>query len=65
MRRARSLQPLIAIDFVIADDVAHAIGKNFRAAAGQRVYARTPLARQGFRDRELRSLAQDMRPPPW
>ncbi len=35
MSQLRGIQPLVAVNLVIADDVAHAIGKNFRAAAGQ------------------------------
>ena len=36
---ARGLQPLVAVNLVIADDVAHAVGENLRAAARQRVHA--------------------------
>ncbi len=35
----RRFEPLIAIDFVVADDVAHAVGENFGAAARQRIHA--------------------------
>ena len=31
----RGLEPLVAVDFVIADDVADAVGENLGAAAGQ------------------------------
>ena len=31
----RCLQPLVAVDFVIADDVPYAVGENFRAASGK------------------------------
>ena len=40
VRRSRGLQPLAAVDLVIADDVPHAVGKNLGAAAGQRIDAR-------------------------
>ena len=35
MRKARSIQPLVAVNLVIANDVADAVGKDFRAAAGE------------------------------
>ena len=35
VRQLRRIQPLVAVDLVVADDVAHAVGKNLRAAAGQ------------------------------
>ena len=34
VRRARYFEPLLAVDLVIADDAAHALVENFRAAAG-------------------------------
>jgi len=37
MRRARCLQPFVAVDLVVADNVPHAIRENLRAAAGQRI----------------------------
>ena len=39
VRRARGFQPLRAVDFVVADDAPHALVKDFRAAAGQRIHA--------------------------
>ena len=39
MRGARSVEPLVAVDLVIADDVADAVGKDFGAAAGKRIDA--------------------------
>src|ERR1039458_2001030 len=36
---SRSVEPLVAIDLVVADDVANPVGKYFRAAAGQRIHA--------------------------
>jgi hypothetical protein len=40
VRQARRVEPFIAVNLVIADDVPHAVGKNFGAAAGQRIDAR-------------------------
>src|SRR5579863_9244363 len=40
VRGASCVQPLIAVNLVIANDVAHAIGKNFRASTGERIYSR-------------------------
>ena len=39
VRELRGFEPLIAINLVIADDVAHAVGENLRAAAGERIHA--------------------------
>ncbi len=39
VRGAGDVQPLLAADFVVADDFAHARIENFRAAAGQRIHA--------------------------
>ena len=39
MGRARGFQPLVAINLVIADDVADAISKDLCAAARKRVHA--------------------------
>jgi hypothetical protein len=36
---ARCLQPLVAVDLVVADDVAHAIGENLRPAPRQGIHA--------------------------
>ena len=37
--QAGSVQPLIAINLVVANNMAHPVGKNLRAAAGQRIHA--------------------------
>ena len=34
MRRTRDFEPLLSIDFVIADNSPHSIGENLGAAAG-------------------------------
>ena len=39
VRQLGGFQPLAAVNFVVADHMAHAIGKNLRPAPGQRVYA--------------------------
>ena len=41
MRQACRVQPLIAINLVVADDMPHAIGKDLGAAAWQRVHTRS------------------------
>ena len=37
MGQARRVEPLAAVDLVVADDAAHAGGEDFRTAAGHRV----------------------------
>ncbi len=49
-------EPLAAINLVVADDVAHAIGKNFGAAARQRIHAGSFQLFERFADREFGSL---------
>src|SRR5713101_5017096 len=39
MGRARSVQPLIAINLVVADDVTHTISKNLGASTGERIHS--------------------------
>ena len=39
VRGARGVEPLVAVNLVIADDVADAVGKDLGAAAGQRIHA--------------------------
>ena len=48
MRDARTFQPLFAGHFVIADDAPHAVAKNFRAAAGQRIHTGVAQPLQHF-----------------
>ena len=38
VRQTGGFEPLIAVNFVIADDVAHAVGENLGTAAGQRIH---------------------------
>src|SRR5438270_11168072 len=40
VRHARGIQPLLTVEFMVADDAAHAIAENFGPAAGERVYSR-------------------------
>ncbi len=47
-----------AVNLVIADDVAHAVGKNFCAAAGKRIDAGGFQLLQRLADRELGALRQ-------
>ena len=49
----RGLEPVVAVDLVVADDVAHAVGEDLRAAAGQRIDARFLQLLQGLANREL------------
>ena len=37
MYHAGGLQPFVAVNFVIADDVTHTVGKDFRTTAGHGV----------------------------
>src|SRR5207245_1948081 len=54
----RGFQPLAAVDFVIADDVAHAVGENLRAAAGERIHTSAFQLLQSFADGKLRALGK-------
>ena len=47
------VEPLIAVDLVVADDVAHAVGEYFCAAAGERIHARGFELLQRLANREL------------
>src|SRR3954464_2220517 len=40
VRDASSIEPLLAVKLVVADDAAHPVGKYFRAAAGERIHSR-------------------------
>src|ERR1039458_4893983 len=51
--KASGIEPLIAVNLVIANNVPHAIGKNFSAAAGQRIHARLFHFFQRLEDRQL------------
>ena len=61
---SRSVEPLVAVDLVVADDVAHAVGENLGAAAGQRIHACGFQLFQRLADRELRAASTDTRLPP-
>src|SRR5580692_2322915 len=50
------VEPLIAIDLVIADDVPDAIGKNLSAPAGKRIHSSRFQLYQGFANRKFRAL---------
>ena len=53
-----SVEPLVAIDLVIANDVADAVGENLRAAAGKGIDAGSFQLFQRFANRELGALRQ-------
>ena len=53
VRRARGLDPLVAVDLVIADDAPHALVEDLGAAAGQRIHAGVAQALQGLADGDL------------
>src|ERR1700722_17197122 len=58
VRGARSLQPFIAIDLVVADNMADPVGENLSAPAWQRVYACFFHPYQGLRNRQLGAARQ-------
>jgi len=58
MGQARGVEPLAAVDLVIADDRAHAGGEDFGAAAGHGIDSRFAHADQGFVDGELGTAGQ-------
>ena len=58
MRQAGRFQPLVAINLVIADDVAHAVRKNFSTASGQRIHSCIFELLQSLADRKLCPLGQ-------
>src|ERR1019366_4060547 len=55
---ARGIEPLIAVNLVIADNVPHTVGKNFAATARQRVDTRFFHFFERLADRQLRPLRQ-------
>src|SRR6202000_1095181 len=72
VRSTRRLQPLPAIDLVVADDVAHAVGEDLRSAAGHRVdtgilqlhqHFGKPSLRPRTRARKYSSGRSGCRPP--
>ncbi len=58
VRRARDVEPLLAADFVVADNFSHARIENFRAAAGQRIDARFLERQQRVANRKLRDARE-------
>src|SRR5690242_10930417 len=58
MCQAGRLEPLGAVNLVVADNVADAIGKNLRAAPGQRIHSRSLQLPQCLAGGELRALRQ-------
>ena len=56
--RARGFEPFLAVDLVVADDGAHAGGKDLRAAAGHGVDAGFAKLDQGLVDGELGAASE-------
>jgi hypothetical protein len=57
--RARRHQPLAAVDLVVADDVANAVGKYLRATAGQRVHTCRLEPQERLLDRHFAELGEE------
>src|SRR5260370_7610610 len=55
---AGRIEPLLAADLVVANDVTHALSKNLCTPAGKRIHARGLELFQGLADRKLRALRQ-------
>ena len=53
VRDARGLDPLVAVDLVVADDAADALVEDLRAAAGQRIHAGVAQAFQRLANRDF------------
>ncbi len=58
VRDTGSIDPLLAGQFVIADDAAHAIVEDFRAAAGHRIHAGVLQALEHFALADLAALRE-------
>ena len=58
MRDACRIEPLVAVDLVVADDVADAVGENLRAAARERIHARSFQLFERFANRKLGALGE-------
>src|SRR5271156_1088048 len=56
MRESGGVKPLIAIDLVVANDVANPVGKYLGATAGERIHARSLELFEGLANRELGAL---------
>ena len=65
VRGARDFEPLLAADFVVANDFAHARIENFRAAAGQRIDAGILSGPAAYREWKAWRCARSSRPRPW
>ena len=50
------IEPVVAVDLVVADDVSHAVSEDFCAAARKRIHACAFICCQGLADRELGAL---------
>src|SRR6267378_2118713 len=55
---AGGIEPLVAVDLVVANDVTHAVSKNLCTPAGKRIHSRGLELFQGLADRKLRALRQ-------
>ena len=64
VRGARRVEPLVAVNLVIADDVADAVGKDLRAAAGQRIHACVLAVVPAFRGSRAWRASRGRQPPP-
>ena len=58
VRRSCHVQPLAAVDFVIADDAPHSLVEDFRAAARQRIHAGIDQLGKRLANRKLAALRQ-------
>ena len=58
MRQLGSFEPLAAVDLVIADDVANAIGEDFSPPAGERIDSRFLQLHKGLCNRKLGALGE-------
>src|SRR3954447_23201835 len=59
VRQLGRIQPLRAVDLVIADDVANAVGEYLSATARQRIYSSFLQLQQRVADAQLRNLRQE------
>src|SRR5258708_22932493 len=55
---AGGIEPLVAVDLVVANDVTHAVSKMLCTRDGKRIYARGLELFEGVADRKLRALRQ-------
>ncbi len=59
VHQPRRLQPLAAIDLVVADNMPHAVRKDLRSAARTRIHPRGPHLLDHLRNRNLPALGQE------